>query len=67
MQSYLQPFRDPSKLGELKNITAQHDNLHIIQLHLEVIEDTKLVAAEIVKVIDHLDIVIANAGIAYNW
>ena len=59
--------RDPSKLGELKNITAQHNNVHIIQLRLEVVQDAKLAVAEIAKITDHLDVVIANAGIAYNW
>jgi NAD(P)-dependent dehydrogenase (short-subunit alcohol dehydrogenase family) len=59
--------RDPTKLGGLRDITTQHDNLHIIKLRLEVVEDAKLAAAEIAKLADHLDVVIANAGIAYNW
>lgn len=60
-------IRDPSKLGELEKIKAQHSNLHIVPLRLEVVEDAKKAAGEIAKFTDHLDVVIANAGIAYNW
>jgi NAD(P)-dependent dehydrogenase (short-subunit alcohol dehydrogenase family) len=59
--------RNTSKLGELAKVTAKHSNVHIIQLRLEVVADAKKAAAEIAKVTDHLDVVIANAGIAYNW
>jgi NAD(P)-dependent dehydrogenase (short-subunit alcohol dehydrogenase family) len=59
--------RDPSKPGDLEKVVAQHNNVHIIQLRLEVVEDAKHAAGEIAKITDHLDVVIANAGIAYNW
>ena len=59
--------RDPSKTGELEKITAQHTNVHILRLRLEVVDDAKQAAGEIAKITDHLDVVIANAGIAYNW
>ena len=59
--------RDPSKLGGLEKITAQHPNVHIIRLRLEVVDDAKQTASEIAKITDHLDVVIGNAGIAYNW
>jgi norsolorinic acid ketoreductase len=36
-------------------------------LRLEVVEDAKQAAGDIAKITDHLDVVIANAGIAYNW
>src|SRR5438876_1577427 len=51
--------RDPSKLGELDKIIAQHPNIHIIQLRVEVLQDTKQAASEIRKITDHLDVVIA--------
>ena len=59
--------RNTSKLGDLAKITGKHSNVHVIQLRLEVIADAKKAVAEISKVTDHLDVVIANAGIAYNW
>ena len=59
--------RDPSKIGGLEKIKAQHPNVHIVPLRLEVVEDAKKAAAEIAKITDHLDVVVANAGIAYNW
>jgi NAD(P)-dependent dehydrogenase (short-subunit alcohol dehydrogenase family) len=59
--------RDLSKQGDLQKITAQHPNVHVIRLRLEVVDDAKHAAAEIAKHTDHLDVVIANAGIAYNW
>ena len=59
--------RDISKLGELAKVTAQYPNVHPVQLRLEVVEDAKNAVAEISKITDHLDVVIANAGIAYNW
>lgn len=59
--------RDPSKLGDLEKVTAQRANVHIVRLRLEVVDDAKQAASEIAKITDHLDVVIANAGIAYNW
>jgi NAD(P)-dependent dehydrogenase (short-subunit alcohol dehydrogenase family) len=59
--------RDTSNLGELHNIVAKNSNVSVVQLRLDVIEDAKDAASEIAKVTDHLDVVIANAGIAYNW
>lgn len=59
--------RDLSKLGGLEKITAHHSNVHIIPLRLKVVEDAKKAVAEIAKITDHLDVVIANAVIAYNW
>ena len=59
--------RDTSKIDELKKIITEHVNVHVIQLRLEIVDDAKQAAAEIGKVTDHLDVVIANAGIAYNW
>jgi len=59
--------RDTSKLGELAKVVANHRNVHPVQCRLEVIADAKNAIAEISKVTDHLDVVVANAGIAYNW
>jgi len=59
--------RDKSNIGQLEKIVSQHDNVKIVQLRLEVVEDAKKAAAEVSKVTDHVDVVLANAGIAYNW
>jgi norsolorinic acid ketoreductase len=59
--------RDPSKPGDLDTITAEHANVHIVRLRLEIVYDAKHAAGEIANHTDHLDVVIANAGIAYNW
>jgi NAD(P)-dependent dehydrogenase (short-subunit alcohol dehydrogenase family) len=60
--------RDTSKLGaDLSSLIARHPNIHPIQLRLELIADAKRAATEIATHTDHLDVVIANAGIAYNW
>jgi len=59
--------RDTSKLGDLASLVSRHSNIHPIRLRLEIIDDAKQAATEITKVTNHLDVVIANAGIAYNW
>jgi len=63
----LATVRDPSKVGDLATITAQNRNVHIIPLRVDVPQDAKQAATEIAKITDHIDVVIANAGIAYDW
>lgn len=59
--------RNISKLGQLASLITQYPNVRPLQLSLEVAASAQNMAAEIAKVTDHLDVVIANAGIAYDW
>lgn len=59
--------RNISKLGQLASLITQYPNVRPLQLSLEVATSAQNMAAEIAKVTDHLDVVIANAGIAYDW
>ena len=59
--------RNTSNLGQLASLVSQYPNVRPLQLSLEVAGNAQNMAAEIAKVTDHLDIVIANAGIAYDW
>ena len=59
--------RNTSNLGQLASLVSQYPNVRPLQLSLEVAGSAQNMATEIAKVTDHLDIVIANAGIAYDW
>lgn len=59
--------RNTANLVNLASLISQYPNVHPVQLRLEHSGDAKSMAAEIAKVTSHLDVVIANAGIAYDW
>ncbi|KAJ7871371.1 hypothetical protein B0H14DRAFT_2570731 [Mycena olivaceomarginata] len=55
--------RDPTAQS-LKDLVAKHSNVHPIKLTSSDVADNAAAAAEIEKIAGHLDVVIANAGIA---
>ncbi|KAJ7349169.1 hypothetical protein DFH08DRAFT_1079532 [Mycena albidolilacea] len=55
--------RDPAAQS-LKDLVVKHSNVHPIKLNSGNVADNAAAAAEIEKIAGHLDVVIANAGIA---
>ncbi|KAJ7789386.1 hypothetical protein B0H14DRAFT_243727 [Mycena olivaceomarginata] len=58
--------RDPAA-SSLKDLVAKHSNVHPIKLTSGDVADNAAAAAEIEKIAGHLDVVIANAGIAKHF
>jgi len=57
--------RDPAKADRLQSLSKQHQGrIHIVKLTSGDIDDNKAAAATIAREVGHLDVVIANAGIA---
>jgi norsolorinic acid ketoreductase len=59
--------RDPEAATELKQLQTIHKNLHIVKLSSTSEEDAKTAAEQIERTAGKLDVVIANAGIAYSY
>jgi NAD(P)-dependent dehydrogenase (short-subunit alcohol dehydrogenase family) len=59
--------RDHTKIGALAQVKAKHNNVHVVEIPSGNVKANERAAAEIAKVTDHVDVLVANAGIANNW
>ena len=59
--------RDLDAASDLKQLQITHKNLHIVKLSSTSEEDANLAAQQIERTFGRVDVVIANAGIAYSY
>ncbi len=59
--------RNPENSTALLELQTAHENLHVIKLDSTSQEDAQNAVQEISKITDHVDVVIANAGIASSF
>ncbi|KAJ9105992.1 hypothetical protein QFC19_003327 [Naganishia cerealis] len=58
--------RDPANATELNDLAKKHPNVRVIKLVADDEESNKQAVEEVNKVTDRLDVVVANAGIAFG-
>lgn len=55
--------RDVFNVKDLDALVAQHSNLHVLKITSGNVTDNAAAVEEISRIANHLDVVIANAGI----